>query len=627
MKSTIKLFKALPIEGKKKKTDKVLMKETIKRGFIFAPEVVAEYPDTKHLIELIDDVFGMSAERLNSSFHKSWKKVATADIEQLIVEQIMHYITTYGFERLGIYDKDSVYIPMEELDIPKLKSGNLKLVIIKGYTKKELKQKLMDLLNLGIALAEDTKDDVLDVVTYVDINKTDVEKIKNKEVKIALYEYLNIIPRDSLEFLRFAVYKATNETLLIKNPILIGKIKENDNLNIIKLFSDYEKEYGLEPLAEIFYRFKPIFLAFRGRKKLNVSINKIRRLAKTNHKPMPEDYLNTVTAKLKDNKKIIKKTLVEELSKVNIFRKIRLAYALKYRTKSADGILYKVRNGKGYAKEFDFKNIKGAKETLKIVTDSIVEDVKKNVKGKKIYIPKYVNYALPATEKQYIGYFPSGTYITIPKDMIIGINWNNLESRRIDLDLSLESLEHGKVGWDSSYRTGDRKTLFSGDITDASGKNGATELFYVGRQDEDKLILFLNYYNFDENSEVPFKIIVASENVKDFGENYMVNPNNLLSTVGSKINKRQKMLGLVVTNEKENRFYFTETNIGNNITAINKDYTEYIREYLFKFNQDSINLKDILEEAGAKLVEKKDRADIDLSPENLEKDSILELIK
>ena len=237
---------------------------------------------------------------------------------------------------------------------------------------------------------------------------------------------------------------------------------------------------------------------------------------------------------------------------MNIFRKIRFAYALKFRTKDVDSILYKIRNGKGYATEFDFTEKNKAQKVLDIVIKSIVKDVSKNVKGKKIYIPDYINYTLPATEKQFTGYFPSGTYVSIPKDMIFGIHWKDVKGYRIDLDLSLLSPETGKIGWDSSYRTEDKDILFSGDMTEAH--NGATELFYIQRQTKKAFILFVNYYNFDGEIEVPFKIIVAKEKATDFKMNYMVNHNNLISVAESKINQKQKVVELLISTTSENKF-------------------------------------------------------------------------
>lgn len=652
--SIIKLFKALPIKTKRKKTNKDLLIKTIKRGFIFSPEVIYNYSNYDKLIKIVEKVFGITAEKLNSSFHKSWIKVKEADIEQLVVEQIAHYLTTYGKEQpkeyliekeaqwrvdhlaekiigLGdfksdkIYDKDYIYIPKEKLEISKLDIGEIKLVIIKGYTKKELKEKLLSLLGSGIALSEDTIKDVLDVAIFVELDEKDLKNIKNKEVRVALYDYLNLLPENPIEFLRFAIYKATEKTLLIKSSDLIKEIKKKKNLDIIKLFTKYEKKCGLPGLSTIFYRFKPIFLAFRTNKKLKKTINKIRRLAVKHHKPLPEDYLNTITSKLKKGEKIDNDKLKKELDRVNIFRKVRLAYALKFRTKDVDSILYKIRNGKSYATSFDFKKKSSAKRVLGIVLDSIINDVKKNVKGKKIYIPEYITYSLPATEKQFTGNFPSGTYVSISKDMIFGVHWENVKNHMIDLDLSVISPETGKIGWDSSYRTEGRDILFSGDITNAP--KGATELFYVKRQAKKALILLVNYYNFDEEIEVPFKIIVAKEKAEDFRKNYMVNPNNVISVAKSKINQKQKILGLLITTSNECKFYFTETYIGRSITSYGSDFVEHSRKYLFDFYENTISLKDILIKAGAKIISNKDKADIDLSPESLEKGTFMSLLK
>jgi len=664
MKATLKLFKALPIKSWEDihyQVDEELTKRTIKMGFIFAPEILYHYSNYDELIDLVQDVYGITPEKLNNAFHKSWQKIKNTDIEQLVVEQIAHYLTTYGKEsgepelylleketQWGvadlstrvhqledidmdrIMDKDYIYIPKEALDIPELEMDNIKLVVIKGYNKRQLKEKLLNLLNMGIALSEDTIQDVIDVALFVSIGEQDLATIRNKEVKATMYSYLDLVPLNPVEFLRLVVYKITGKTLLIKSSELITELKEAKDIHLIKLFELYRDLYGFERLAEIFYRFKPLFLALRTNRKLKTIVNKIRRLAVKHHKPMPEDYLNSITAKIKREEGIDYERLLSELGKVNTFRKIRLAYALKYRTKDVDSILYKIRNGKGYATEFSFDNKDDAQVILNDVLNSIVKDISKNVKDKKIYIPDNITYTLPATEKQFTGNFPSGSYITIPKDMVFGIHWENVGSNRIDLDLSVISKDI-KIGWDSSYRTEDKGILFSGDITDATKPNGATELFYIKRQIKSALILLVNYFNFNAEVEVPFKIIVAKEEVKDFKQNYMVNPNNIFAVANSIIKQQQKILGLAITTTDECRFYFAETYIGNSITSFNSKFIEHCRKYLFNFYEHTIKLNNVLEMAGAKLVSNKERfdigLDIDLSPESLEKDTILNLIK
>jgi len=296
MQATIRLFKALPIKTRQKKSPtEELLKKTIKRGFVFAPEIIANYSNYDELIKLAEEVFGITAEKVNASFHKSWKKVKEADIEQLIVEQIAHYLTTYGkkepikyllqkeffedwkvqnlsekifnlkdFDAGKIYDKNYVYIPEEVLEIPEVDIDEIKLVVIKGYTKQELKDKLLRLLNSGIALKEDTINDVVEVAIFLNLKGEEIETIKNKETKVILYGYLDMLPENPVEFLRFIVYEITGKTLLIQSKEMIEEIRDKKkNVRIIKLFKDYKKWYGLEKLATIFYRFRLIFLAIR----------------------------------------------------------------------------------------------------------------------------------------------------------------------------------------------------------------------------------------------------------------------------------------------------------------------------------------------------------------------------
>lgn len=656
MDATIKLFRALPIKTKERADNVDLMKETIKHSFIFAPEVIANYSNYSELIKLIEDTAGLSSEKMNSAFHKSWTKVKDTDLELLVVEQLAHYLTTYGKEHPAMYlvekgfqwgvddlaekvseledidltriqDDGYVYIPKEVLDLPDIDVDKFPLMVIKGYTHEELKGKLLKLLESGIALAEDTLKAALEIAMFVGFNELEVEKVRNKEAKAALYEYLDLFPENPIEFLRFVIYKATSKTLLIKSPELIQEIRESNNLNIVRTFSDYETKYGLDRLSEIFYRFKPIFLAFRTNKRMKVMVNKMRKLAVKYHKPLPEDYLNSITARIKNGRGIEVDKLKVELEKVNTFRKIRLAYALKFRTGDVDSILYRIRNGKGYATEFSFDKRAEAKDVLDVVLESITQSIKKNVEGKKIYIPDYIKYSLPATEKQFTGNFPSGTCITTPSDMIAGVHWQNIKGNRIDLDLSLISPEAGKIGWDASYRTEERNVLFSGDVTDARKPKGASELFYVKKQAKSSFIVLINYYNFDPSIEVPFRIMVAKEAVKDFKENYMVNPNNLLSIAESKISQKQKVLGLLVVTTNASKFYYTETAVGRSITSTASEPAMHSRKYLLNFYENSISLNSILIDAGAVLIDKQDEADIDLSPERLEKDTIIRLLQ
>lgn len=644
-KQTLRLFKALPIKTKRKKTISSLIEKTIQYGFIFSPEVMYNYSEGELniLIEIITQDLGLTPQQMNSSFHKSWKKIKEASIEQLVLEQLIHYITTYGFEAMGIYNENSVYIPAEKLIIPKIeyntilkKTGVDKFIftVINGYTAEELKDKILNILQSGIALSEDTMKDIVTIIEDPEYS-IDISLIKNKEVKIRLYDALNIVPSEPVEFLRYMIFKSTGKSLLIKNKTTIEAIKSN--YDIYRLFNRYNKENGLDKLAQIFYRFKPLFLAFRnGEVDLNPIINRIRRLADTHHVPMPIDYLNEVTSKIKNLEIIDPVTLKKELNKANIFRKIRLAYALKYRTKNFDAIQYTIRNDKAFSTEFNFGSQAIAKTVLDIVLESIIKDIKVNVEGKKVYIPNYITYTLPATEKRFTGYFPSGTCISIPKDMIFGVHWDNLDNYRVDLDLSLLNMTEGKIGWAGAYRTSNGNILFSGDMTDARKPNGATELFYIQKQVKESYLVQLNYFNFSKRymdidklkqKEVPFRILVGLKAPGQFNRHCLVDPNNVLAISSSKMDQKQKTLGLVTVTTNECKFYFNEAYLGNNITSSIKDYTEYSRKYLINSLTNMITLNDLIIKAGAIKVDDKLECDIDLSPESLEKDTIINLLK
>ena len=625
MKSLLRLFNAVEIEDKELKKE-LLLKQTIENGYILSPEITGNKTKNEidNIIKEINEVIGIADNQLNSSFHKSWKKVKNASLDKLVLEQIIHYITTYGFEELGIYNQNNVFIPNEKLNIPNININKIKLTIIKGYTEKEIKEKVLLLLESGIALKEETIKDIIDVCLYIGINEKDISKVKNKEAKIFLYDYLNIMPKNNVEFLRFIIYKLTASTLIIKNKELIDKIKLSNTISIIKYFELYEKEYGLNNLSEIFHRFKPIFLAFRNNSKMKILINRIRRLSKKFHKPMKEDYFNNVTKNIKENK-INKDEFIEKLKDINIFRKIRLAYSLNYRVKkNNNAIVYRVRNGKGFASELDNKNRKEIKEYLNILMESITNDIKKNVENKKIFIPKYIKYALPATEKQFIGNIPFGSFIKLKKEIIIGVHWENQGYNRIDLDLSLIN-KTKKIGWDGQYRNEGKTLLFSGDMTDAPLPNGASELFYVNIDNEEDYCLNLNYFNYDEKIKVPFTLFLGSEKVEHMRKNYVFNPNNIISKIEMVMDVKQKVLGYLKTGEK-NKFYFNETIMGKAITTKNTEYMKLANDYYNSYFKNSIILNKILKQAGAIIVDNNKECDIDLSIENLEKDSILKLL-
>ena len=653
--STIKLFNCIPTKTQKKKnpTQKIC-EETIDHGWIFSQQVAGNYTDKelRGMVDVISTEIGLTPAQMNFTFNKSWRKVRDAPYGQLLAEQIFHYMTTYGYEAMGSYSENTVFIPNERLDIPAIGDG-VKLAVIRGYTKSQLKEKLLKLINSGITL--DNIEDIFTIAKWVELSDKEVIELKNKEVRTKLYSHLDLIPENPTELLRLAVYETTDKTLLINNRGTIELIKGNEQgAEMDKLFKQYDEHFGLKRLAQIYKRFKPLFLSFKSHDGMIPIINKISHLSNKYHRPMGSDMLNNITAMLKKGEPVTKAKLNPELDRVNIWRKIRLAQSLKYRISGNKSMLYKIRNGKAFATTMEFDASDKAQKVYDIIIDSIAGDMK-HLRGKEFYIPENLVYSLPSTAKQFSGNIPTGSYVKVGKDMIFGIWWQNVDVKgketqtvdefgihsgfngvrydrndihngkhRIDLDLHAMAQSAGHIGWNTTQRSGNRSLLRTGDITDAP--DGAVELFYINKDYEDTVLFTLNYYNYNPDVPVPYKLMVADEHPNAFGSHYTIDPNNMKCLISSVIDKNQITLGLGTVKDGECRFYFSENSLGNSNVVKGSEYINIARDYMSNFFKNAITFNEVIEKVGAKIVHTETKKSIDLSPENLQKDTFTQLL-
>lgn len=604
--------------------------DMLKRGLLFVTKTTEDI--SPKVVELAVNMYGVKEEEWNQTFHKSFATVRDTDIETLVVQQIVHYITTYGFEALGIYDKDTVYIPKEELEIPEL-DRDIPLVVIKELTEEELGEKLLTLLTSGIALSEQTVQDVMNLSDY--IPKTKFDDIKNKELRTALYDKYNIVPRNNVEFLRYMIYKLTSSTLLIKNQQTIKTLKEANTEQVYNLLHSYltNTSNGYIKLAEIFLRYKDLFLAlkrsddsvdifsktsFKENKQINKIINKISKLAKKYHKPLQPQILDQLT-QLSSTKVMEKESeILEELNKVTIFRELRILNGLLYRLQNPENMLYKIRNGKGYVKSSkNYKvvdsNYSKYQYIYNLVYKHLVQRLTLILKDKTAYIPENINYALPTSEKQFNENIPEGTYIEIPRttNMVIGVHWKNT-SGRVDLDLHAQNKDQ-QFGWNTSYRSvSGSEFYYSGDITSPDVEYGATEVFYIGQSLEQKaFLLTLNDYS-SPNEDIPYEFFVAETDREQVDKSYIVNPNKVKFITTEKFKyihstkqfeSRQKVLAFIVINKDSIKVYFNDFSLGNSIVTRQNNITQGAFKCLQIEADNRLMLKDILVDCGVKLVD------------------------
>lgn len=645
--ATLRLFKAVPLD---EDTPLVTQTEvdavnrmTIPKGYLISPDAAGFFEQKVRqgdgtIVREIEKLYGLDTDQLNNSFHKSFSKVRDASIQQLAIEQILHYLTTYGAEAGGWYSDESVYVPAERLDAPGIDAGGFNFVVIRGMSPKKIRAKLLALLGSGAALSEQSVADATHIGVWLGLDSTEILSVKNNEVRARLYDGLGLVPSEPVEFLRYVTYRLTDTSMLIKNEatrVALAEGAKNQPSSLSLLFERYDRDNGLERLGEIFNRFKPLFLALRSAPEMRPVINKISKASKVVHKPLPSDYLNEVTAHIKHGT-ISFEPLDAALAGANTFRKARLAQALAVRSsKDLNSIVYKVRNGKSFATDFGPLSPlerDGVEIVYERVLRSIADDLYHKAVAKRIYIPEGVNYGLPATEKQFIGNLPAGTYIEAPKGsgLFAGVHWVDQAGQRVDLDLSIMSAT-AKVGWDGYYRNTNRSVLFSGDMTSAPAPKGASEVFWFSPDNTDSWLMNLNYYNYgwSGGESCPFKIVVGiNKDGTGIDRSHVIDPNEVLAHASMTLDTRQSIIGLVSgsSDTGRTRFYFSTSNNGGGISAHRGPQADRVREFMVNSAKTVPSLNDVLRMAGAIFVDTPEDADIDLSPASVDKTTLLSLL-
>lgn len=629
----------------------------------------------EEVVDLAIEMYGKDGEKWNQTFHKDFEIVKNASIEDLIAQQMIHYITTYGFESLGMYDSDLVYIPREKLEIPELDLENIEFITIKPLTSDELTEKLMTLVTSGIALSEWTVEDVKVLSDFIDKNRFD--EVSNREIKTYLYDKYNIMPKNPDDFLRYMLFKLTGNTLKIQSADMIYQVRRSDKNKALKMLESYlTDDNSYKKLSSIFLRNKQLFLALKVKKedveysdikvRMNRIINKLRKMSVYNHKPLPKNILDNLTNK---DISVNYDDLVKELDKITVFREMRILNGVRYRLFGNDNIVYRIRNGKSYVSTLPgktFEYIDKLTGLYKFIVNHLTSRLSDKVKGKTIYIPENVIYAVPTSEKQFFGDIPEGSYIEVPRNdnIVYGVHWKNIKDgkpirrfygeeilprgeERVDLDLK-QMNKSDVFGWDASYRSSKSDILFSGDITNAQLPDGATELFYVG-QNVGNVAFLVTLNMFTNNSQdVPFEFVIAnathrSENVS----RYALDPNNILYKMDAIIKnmERQKTLGLITISDTI-RFYFNEFSLGNSVaTSRRDDITMGAFDYLNTYGKTQLKLNELLKDSGAIIVNEPTiktkviknvngdevseiidtPVDLDLSLESITKDTIIDL--
>ena len=539
----------------------------IKKGYLVTMGACTE--DTVAYLDEIDI-------NPNSTFYAAWEDVLSKNRIELLMDQLYHYASTYGTNYEG-----TPYIPNNiDIDLP-----YKELKVIDTISLEEAQHRVLTMVYSSMPMKDNTLDDIIAVIRGLSISYlVDIDTIQNRELKLRMYELKNTIPSDPEELVKYIVYRATGSTLVIKSREALVKLKGG----FISL-SDFINKDNISEISSIFYRYKAIFLALKHTHDGNAEIvNKLRRLAKRNHKPMKASFWNTCFEQTLFN--IAK--YVDDLSN---FKKIALINTINARFANTDSDYqpYIIRNGKIFIKEKEQHLSLEEVQKYSQIRDILYESLIRSIRQKKVTV-KYnhsINLTMPTSEKTFIGNYPMYSSIKMDIDTIIGIYWREDWGAK-DLDLSfVEAGSFTKIGWDANFSTAN--IIFSGDMT--SARPEATELLYF-KKDEglaERGLVRVNNYKGEDNSK--FNLFVAKEKIekRDFKKNYMCDPNNIILRAECFMDSKDKFLGITY----DETFYLATLRFGDNITSKGSEIADGYSEYISRSAKSMLTLNDVLKDA------------------------------
>lgn len=547
----------------------------------------------------------------NSTFYTRWSDIAERDRFSIWVDQMLHYMTTYGTD----FSLGNGLLRNDGSDAPEY----MKLKVIMPTTLDEIYGRCLDMVHAGVALKTETVEPVVDfIVSYLKDKfipgskiDFDIDSVMCREAQAMLSVKLKLFPSDEFGILRCLVYRYTSQACLIKSDEMIAMIRNMANvLDFDTTLYDLNPEQ-IERLSRIFYRYKPIFLAMKTFRTRHI-INRIRRLAKRNHTPLKIGFWENLVSNVRPIKDIV--DCVDDLDN---FRKIRLIQVVRVALYSKEtSKVYVIRNGKVFVrKDYSPKYDKTYLASVeRVLTDSLIRSLSK--KACRVKFPKYFDIKMPSAEKTFVGNYPFGTTIEMTDRCVAGIYWRNDWNgcKHTDFDLSFRDIGGGTYSWCNEYKDNQARVMYSGDMTNADPE--ASELMKFENGVPDGIISVNKFFGGTHGN---FRFFVANEEIMNLYKNYMVDPNNIrLDVMISSEDSSEQVIGLL----HNGKFTLMELEIGKGRIASSSDHNIRLIDTMAKRCECYVSLKDILLKAG--FVEDDNDPDIDFT--DIEKDTIIKLL-
>ena len=532
----------------------VLIRNCAQRGYIMHPDC-----DPIRVMTYMNSL----PNNLNTTFYKSFNDVINRSREALWVDQCMHYASTYGTGHTGtpyVPNANPTYIDFTECKI------------IEPITLAEITGKIQDMLHSGIALKNDTLNDIFELIAEFNI-ELDLSDVKNREFLIRYHISVGKPFDTAEETLQAINFIITDSACIVKDKQTILQyglfsvqhdgIQDNDFEYVKESF----KSHSLFEWAGIFNRYKPLFLALRD-SELRPVINKISKLSKKHHVPtvMPMSTVFLTPQYLNSNIENMEtlKWLQRNINDMSTFQLVKYYNACQKRIKGNFVDTINIRNGKSWVKKSSWDLNVNGDLNLNSITYALKSKIRRNIESrlnwKNIIIPSDLKIALPTSEKNFIGALPIGSYIDVkPEDnLIVGIYWKGEDGAR-DLDLSFTNIDGDTFSWCNSYTDEGNNIVYSGDMTSANPEAAEYLLF---RNDMPNGVFMCNGFCAEPESKYTFIVARLPEGA-EFDYNHMVNPDDIIFQTPMVMTGNQMSMAIYV----DGRFIFTDRAIGNGRVA------------------------------------------------------------
>ena len=532
----------------------VLVRNCAKRGYVMHPDC-----DAIRVMTYMNSL----PNNLNTTFYKSFSDVINRSEEALWLDQCMHYASTYGTGHTG-----TVYVTNDNpalIDFTECK-------VIEPITLAELTGKIQDMLHSGVALKNDTLNDIFELIAEFQI-ELDLSDIKNREFLIRYHISVGIPFNTAEETLQAINFIVTDSACIVKDRATVSAYRMFAKDSALTYSNDFKyveesfKSHSLFEWASIFNRYKPLFLALRN-SGLRPVINKVSKLSKKHHlpmrMPMSTEFLTPKYINSPSEFAEAKHWLMRNVKDMSIFELVKYHNAIQKR-KQGDFIdTINIRNGKSWVKKTSWNLDTMSRMNLDslryVITRQIRKKVEYSLNWKNIIVPSDLKIALPTSEKNFIGTLPIGSYIDVkPEDnLIVGIYWKGEDGAR-DLDLSFTDIDGDTVSWCNSYTDEGNNIVYSGDMTSANPEAAEYLLF---RNDMPNGVFMCNSYCAEPESKYTFIVARLPEGA-EFDYNHMVNPDDIIFQTPMVMTGNQMSMAIYV----DGRFIFTDRATGNGRVA------------------------------------------------------------